>query len=110
VSESTITNEILNGSGLNLAAAARVFPPYRGSKPINPSTIFRWIMSGVRLPDGMLLHLEARRVGGRWLTSREAIQRFIDAQTPNRANGSASRAERTKNAARAGKELERAGF
>jgi hypothetical protein len=113
VTDSTITQEILAGSGLNLGQAARCFPSYRDSKPVNPSTIFRWIMSGVRLADGMRLRLEARRVGGRWLTSRQAIQRFIDEQTPrfddDRSEPDTSR-QREKTAERAGIELGKLGI
>jgi hypothetical protein len=77
-----VVAEITAGSGLNLGAAARRFPSYRGSRPVNCSTIFRWITSGVRLRDGTRLRLEAARVGGRWLTSGAAIERFITRQTP----------------------------
>jgi hypothetical protein len=112
VSEANVTNEILAGSGLNLGQAPRCFPPYRESRPVNPSTVFRWIMYGVHLRDGTRLRLEACRVGGRWLTSREAIKRFIDRQTPNidtdRAPCTSGPTQRTKRAERAGKELEKA--
>jgi hypothetical protein len=114
VSEADITNEILSGSGLNLGQAARCFPPYRESRPVNPCTIYRWITSGVRLPNGTRLRLEARRVGGRWLTSREAVRRFIDEQTPSIDTASAPRAptptQRAKRAERAAKALEEAGI
>ncbi len=112
MSESSITQEILSGSGLNLGQAAQCFPPYRESRPVNPSTIFRWIISGVRLPDGARLRLEARRVGSRWLTSREAVRRFIDAQTPNLDATATQRTptQRTKAAERAAKELEQVGI
>src|SRR5262245_37101128 len=113
MNEPTITNEILNGNGLNLAAAARLFPPYRGTKPINPSTVFRWIMSGVRLSDGSLLRLEARRIGGRWLTYREAVERFIDKQTPRFSDDPVPQSRmlrrHTKAAERAGRELDKIG-
>src|SRR5262249_39567935 len=82
MSESIITSEVLSGSGLSLSQAARRFPPYRASKPVAPSTIFRWIAEGVRLRDGRRLRLEAVRLGGRWLTSELAIQRFISRQPP----------------------------
>jgi hypothetical protein len=36
---------------------------------------------GVRLASGAVVRLEAIRMGGRWLTSREALQRFANAQT-----------------------------
>ena len=81
--ESTIATEVLSGSGLSLAQAARRFPPFRNNKPIAPSTVFRWISSGVRLPGGTRIRLEAVRLGGRYLVSEESIVRFIQAQTPN---------------------------
>jgi hypothetical protein len=82
VSESTITSEVISGSGLSLSQAARRFPPYRESRPVAPSTIFRWIVSGVIVRDGRRVRLEAVRLGGRWLTSVQAIERFVAAQTP----------------------------
>ena len=51
MSDPTVTIEILSGSGLNFGQAARCFRPYREARPVNPSTLFRWIISGVRLPD-----------------------------------------------------------
>jgi hypothetical protein len=114
LSESSTTNEIMNGSGLNLAAAAHVFPPYREGTSVNPSTIYRWITTGVRLPDGSQLRLEARRIGGRWLTSREAIQRFIEAQTPRFEDHPAPQPHTSTRAAKAaeqaGRELDRVGI
>jgi hypothetical protein len=114
VSESTIAQEILSGSGLNLGQAARRFPPYREGRPVNPSTIFRWIMSGVRLPDGSRVQLEAVRLGGRWLTSGPAIQRFIDRQTPNLNTDPApaprTPTQRRKASERAGKQLGKVGI
>src|SRR5438132_94236 len=83
MSDTAITAEILSGSGLSLSQAARRFPPFREGKAVVPSTVFRWIVDGVRLPDGRRLRLEAARLGGRWLTSGPAIERFISGQTPN---------------------------
>jgi hypothetical protein len=112
MSESTITSEVLSGSGLSLSQAARRFPPFRESKPVAPSTVFRWIASGVRLQDGRRIRLEAVRLGGRWLTSEQAIQRFIDRQTPNLDTDPTPRAptptQRAKRADRARKKLETA--
>jgi excisionase family DNA binding protein len=45
---------------------------------VNPSTVLRWVTQGTKG-----LKLEAFRVGGRWRTSMEALQRFADAQTPS---------------------------
>jgi hypothetical protein len=110
VSDSTIATEILAGSGLSLSQAARRFPPFREGKPCAPSTIFRWITAGVRLPDGRRVRLEAVRLGGRWLTSTQAIERFIARQTP-RIDTDPTLAPRTSShrqraAERAGRELE----
>jgi hypothetical protein len=44
--------------------------------------VLRWILKGAKAPDGSRVRLEAVRLGGRWFTSREAIQRFAAALTP----------------------------
>jgi hypothetical protein len=67
---------------LSLAQAARRFPPARLGRPVNPSTIWRWCRQDVRLPGGAVVRLECVRVSGRWLTTEEAISRFVAAQTP----------------------------
>lgn len=115
MTESTISTEVLNGSGLSLSQAARRFPPFRENKPVAPSTVFRWIFSGVRLPDGTHLRLEAVRLGGRWLTSGPAIERFISRQTPQFADADPAPTPRTakqqaKATERAGKKLEGLGI
>jgi hypothetical protein len=43
--------------------------------------VYRWILDGVRTPHGKV-RLEAIRLGGRWLTSVEALERFAARQTP----------------------------
>jgi hypothetical protein len=67
---------------IGLAHAARRLPPGREDKPVSPSTIWRWVVEGVRLSDGSRLRLEAVRIGGRWVTSVEALSRFASRQTP----------------------------
>jgi hypothetical protein len=57
--------------GISVPQAARSIPPTRLDKPVHPSTIVRWILHGVRG-----VRLEAVRVGGRWVTTHEAIERF----------------------------------
>jgi hypothetical protein len=44
--------------------------------------LVRWIVKGVRSPSGALVRLEGLRLGDRWVTSREALQRFAEALTP----------------------------
>jgi hypothetical protein len=66
-----------------LAEACKLVPPARRGKRTHLSTLLRWIISGVRNPNGQTVRLDGIRIGGRWMTSREAIQRFANALTPN---------------------------
>jgi hypothetical protein len=61
---------------LPLAEAAKQVPPNRNGRPVHVSTLVRWIHHGV---GGV--RLEARRLGGRWVTTLEALDRFSQAQT-----------------------------
>jgi len=73
--------KILNGEKLiGLAAAAKLLPGHRGGESLDTSTMFRWITRGV-LIGGQRHHLEAVRAGTRWLTSAEAVARFIELLT-----------------------------
>jgi hypothetical protein len=67
---------------LNLEQAAARIPPYRRGRPVTTSCILRWILSGVKLPSGDVVKLEGIRLGKRWLTSVEALERFAARQTP----------------------------
>lgn len=78
-----VITEILNGDALGMSAAARLIPAHRGHGRANPSTPWRWITEGAKAPDGRIVKLEAGRVAGRWLTSRAALARFIEALTPS---------------------------
>lgn len=48
--------------------------PSIGGKPPHSSTIWRWARKGI---SGV--HLEVRRIGGRFVTSAEALERFTAA-------------------------------
>jgi len=78
---STLLTEIEAGEGLGLAAAGRLFPAHRGKGSMNPSTVFRWVVKGQKTGCGAVVKLEAVRVGGRWLTTRSAIARFVTTLT-----------------------------
>jgi hypothetical protein len=106
---------------LSFSQAARRFPPFREGRGVSPSTIWRWHRTGVRLADGRRVRLDAIRCGGRWLTSVEAVQRFIEAQTPDDPEPPAGVAvplsptprpptRRERAADRAGRELSRLGI
>jgi hypothetical protein len=43
--------------------------------------LFRWIRRGVKRADGTVVKLEAVRLGSRWITSREALSRFVASLT-----------------------------
>jgi hypothetical protein len=85
---------------ISLSEAARLLPPGRRNRPVSFSCVLRWILDGVRLPSGSVVRLEAVRLGGRWLTSKEALQRFAEVQTPNLAPQQAGAPPRTSGARR----------
>jgi hypothetical protein len=74
----------------------------------------RWIVKGAKAPDGTTVRLDATRLGGRWLTSREALQRFGDRLTPrlDREGRPAPRgpAKRRRASERAAKQLQEVGI
>jgi hypothetical protein len=67
---------------LGLPQLASRLPAARSGRPVHTSTLTRWILNGVRLSDGTCVRLEAIRIGCRWVSSLEAVSRFIGAQTP----------------------------
>jgi hypothetical protein len=62
--------------------AGERLPPFRKGRPVSSSTIIRWIVGGVRGPDGQVIRLEAVRLGGRWVTDSSALRRFAERLTP----------------------------
>ena len=61
---------------ITLNEAARSLPGGRPGRPLNLSTVFRWVTEGTRG-----VKLEAVRLGGRWYTTEEALQRFAERLT-----------------------------
>ena len=70
---------------LTLSQAARRLPPSRQGRPVSLSCVYRWLVTGIRTTRGRV-RLEGIRLGGRWLTSAEALQRFAAALTPDLAD------------------------
>lgn len=60
---------------LSVSKARHLFPESPG-----PDTVLRWILTGLKVPRGGRVKLEAMRSGGKWFTSREAISRFLASQ------------------------------
>jgi hypothetical protein len=79
---------------LPLKSATALVPPGRSGQRTHPSTLLRWIVRGAKAPSGDRVRLEAVRLGGKWVTSREAIQRFAEQLTP-RFDSERLRAPRT---------------
>ncbi|WP_165244505.1 DUF1580 domain-containing protein [Paludisphaera soli] len=78
---------------LTVAQAARFYPG-----GTHTGTIIRHITRGVRTPQGVV-KLEASRMGGRWTTTIEAIERFRSACTVR--SGGEARPSRTSSHAKA---------
>jgi hypothetical protein len=97
-----------------LNAAAGLIPPARNGKKTHLSTILRWITRGAKAPSGERVRLEAVRLGGRWITSREALQRFAERLTPRIDTPSAASprtsGQQRRAAERAGHELDKIGI
>jgi hypothetical protein len=104
--------DLTNETSLSLAQAARLLPTGRGGRPVTLSCLLRWVLRGARSPSGEIVRLGAVRLGGRWITSREALQRFADALTPKLNDAEAkprTQAARERASDRAGRELEKLG-
>jgi len=99
---------------ISLADAARLIPPARSGRRTHISTIVRWITTGAAAPDSQRVRLEAVRLGDRWFTSREALQRFADRLTPQIHNPSpptsSTPTSRRRASERAARELEQLGI
>jgi len=76
-----ILAEIDAGQGLSLQALAKLVPAYRGDGTANKATVWRWVTTGTRRPDGTVVRLEAVRLGSRWLSTRAALLRYVSACT-----------------------------
>lgn len=111
-----LATSILSESVISFAQAARRLPPGRNGKPTAPSTLWRWTVQGVIARDGTRVFFEAVKIGGRAVTSEQALARFAaklsgkpessqdafpEIRSPNKAN---------RESAKAGDELKRRGY
>jgi hypothetical protein len=44
-------------------------------------TVWRWVRRGAKDPKGRIVRLPAIRAGGKWLTTKTALKKFIDGLT-----------------------------
>lgn len=99
----------------SLAQAAKLIPSNK-TTTVSPCTVWRWCTTGVRALDGRQVKLDAIRIGGRWVTSVEAIDRFsrdltgVAAEDEVRPTPSRSPSKRQSASARAAEKLQAAGI
>jgi len=110
-----VLREIQAGDRVSLTQFGQRFPAAKGAEgTVNSSTVFRWVTRGVVGPNGDRIKLEAVRIGGRWLTSEAATNRWIIAMTPggstNTVEPPRSPAARTRASENAGRQLEAMGI
>lgn len=112
----TTSVEVITAEGgISMTQAAHVadecFADFGGRRAsTHPTTPLRWHKRGHRRADGTRVFLEAIRFGGKWLTSRAAIIRFISAQQEGGAAPSVrSPAERQRAADNARRDLKATG-
>jgi hypothetical protein len=78
------------------------------------STVYRWILKGLPGPDGVRVRLEGLRLGGRWVSSWAALQRFSERTTPcldgEPAQTPRSASKRQRSSEKAQRELEKLGI
>lgn len=98
-------------SSLRLEDATRFFISSQTGKPSHKSRLLRMILKGTPNPAGDRVYLEAAKLGGGWVTTREAIQRYcvaMQARTSRPVNPSTPTVRRRALAA-ADRELDRLG-
>jgi hypothetical protein len=111
-----VAANLLSETLISFSEAARLIPAYRGQGRCNPSTIFRWATIGITAPSGERVFLEVIRLGGRYLTTREALERWAHRLTPTRDDAEPTRptprtpGRRQRESERAAKQLEKAGI
>ena len=64
---------------ITLAEVTKLIAARIGKKP-HTITVTRWVLAGVLLPDGSRLKLEAHKFFGRWISSIQAVDRFLAAR------------------------------
>jgi Protein of unknown function (DUF1580) len=93
---------------VTIPQAARAVPRGQGQFGVDPSTVWRWHLRGVRG-----VRLETLLVGGKRFTSAQALDRFFQATTAAAAglpNPVSASAQRRKAIASAERELAEAGI
>ena len=91
---------------LTLRDATRFLPRYRKGRRVHVATLYRWASAGIRG-----IRLETLKLGGRIVTSEEALQRFADrCSSADPIRKAHSSRKRRREIERAKEELDRAGI
>jgi integrase len=95
-----------------LSAAPKNLPSSHTGRPVSFPTVWRWALQGILAADGQRIRLETLKLGGRTVTSMEALQRFAERLSAPEQSASLPRsATATRKASeRAAKELGRFGM
>lgn len=108
-----LVERLMSEGPISMSGAAKLYGSFRGGKGTHASTVVRHATKGVRLADGTVLRLEAFRLGGRLMTSKQAVYRFAARQQVEataEASPPRSPARRTASSAKADAELTRLGL
>jgi hypothetical protein len=77
-------------------AARKLFPV-----PHSPATVTRYVVKGLRKPDGSVRKLPGLFSAGRWWVTKEDVEAFVAAITADRSGRAAATPARREAAARA---------
>jgi hypothetical protein len=76
-----MTTSLFSEKAMSLASVAKAVPFRIGEYRVTTTSLWRWATSGGQARPGEVLRLEAVRIGGRWVTSVAAVERFVQALT-----------------------------
>lgn len=109
----TILQDLEAGAEPMSLGRARHLPSLRidGRAP-DLATVWRWSQKGLKLPSGERIRLEVLSIGGRRVTTAQAIMRFIEASNPDRREQPPGRSPRQQQqaASKAVRDLKAEGF
>ncbi len=74
----TAVPQILKETVVPLVQVPEAFPPDRFGRRPSYGAVWRWATTGRAGPDGQPVKLQVARLGRAWISSREAISRFVE--------------------------------
>jgi uncharacterized protein DUF1580 len=100
---------------LSAVTALPWLPVRRQGKKLNTATVWRWATKGVKAPNGSIVRLRTWKVGGMHSTTEQWLCEFFEATSlpttePDATPMPRTAGQRERAAARAERELQRAGI